>query len=81
LAKINVDVEVIVGQLRQIQNGANVHTINKAVFYLRSLSEPVWFFKDDAERIEQFNRLVINCQNAVKNKSATSLAIIMRRWF
>jgi hypothetical protein len=45
LAKINVDVEVIVGQLRQIQNGANVHTINKAVFYLRSLSEPVWFFK------------------------------------
>jgi len=75
------DIETIINQLRQMQNGANVHTINKAVSYLRALSEPVWFIKDETERIERFERHCIKCRAAIRSKTTTALARAMRRWF
>ncbi len=81
MRETDVDVEVIVQQLQRIQNAVNVHTINKAVCYLRALVKPVWYIKDDVDRIERFNRHVANCQAAIAEKTVTSLAIAMRRWF
>jgi len=75
------DCEVLVRQLREMQNGANVHTVNKAVGYLRSLSGPAWYIEDDEKRKRMLAGHVKNCEQAVKNKSVTVLEIMMRRWF
>ncbi len=78
---MTVDIESVTANLRQMQTGGSVHTINKAVSYLRTLSKPWWAIKDDAERVRMFEAHVIECRKAIASKSAGELRRSMRRWF
>ena len=76
------DVGALVWGLRnKLQSGANVHTINKAIFHLRDLSKPVRYIEDDTERVERFIQHAKNCQNAIDSNSVEELAKSMRHWF
>ena len=73
--------EIIIDDLRRMQTGANVHTINKAVGYLRSLAGPVWFIEDDSNRVKMFDQHVLNCSSAISRGDVYVLRCQMRRWF
>ena len=75
------DAELLIEELRLMQNGANVHTINKAVSYLISLQKPVWYIKEDAERRKRFEGHVANCRAAVNRSDVEALRMQMIRWF
>lgn len=75
------DVELLIEELRLMQSGANIHTINKAISYLISLQKPVWYIKDDSVRQKQFEGHVRNCRAAVNRGDVEVLRAQMIRWF
>lgn len=75
------DLDVIIMGLEALRTGATVHTVNKAISYLRSLEKSTWWMKDDAERVKIFGIHLANCQKAVASGNLDFLEFSMRRWF
>ena len=64
----------VVNDLERMRDGSNVHTVNKAIFYLRQ-----WSKKDeDAEKLEAHMK---NCRALVNGAPVSLIAHAMRRWF
>jgi len=65
--------------LEQLGSGANVHTINKAINYLRSFYEGSWWMPlDDESRPARLEHHVRMCRIAVNTKDVTLLRDSMK---
>ena len=52
-----------------MQNGANIHTINKAIFYLHRLKG------------ENLEKHIKNCKTMINGGPVSVMAYVMQRWF
>lgn len=73
--------DLVIADLEKIKNGANVHTINKAINYLRMLSKDSWILIDKEEREAMYQKHLEQCRQAVNTKDVTKLKNSMLRWF
>jgi hypothetical protein len=75
------DVNALINRLERARDGANVHTVNKAIFYLRRYSRRVDDPMYQAELTERLELHMENCQATLNNRAWSALAYSMRRWF
>jgi len=74
--------DTLLFDLEQLRTGANVHTINKAISYLRSFYNGSWWIPiDNPSRIDRLERHVKMCRRAVNTKDVKLLRLSMRSWF
>lgn len=76
-----MDIATIKYELNKMRNGANVHTINKALSYLGSFESGAWFLKDEDERQALLKSHLHNCENAIRRNDVSVLKYLMRKWF
>ena len=67
--------------LERLRNAANVHTVNKAIFYLRSCYKKAWFLTNEQDRKRLLEIHVSNCRKAIASYDTTALRHSMRRLF
>jgi len=75
------DIEGLIYELEAARDGANVHTVNKAIFYLRQYSRTVDDLEYQAELRERLEAHARNCRATLNNRVWPALAYSMRRWF
>ena len=77
------EVNQAIDGLERLRNAANVHTINKALSYLRSLSadKRPWYLESDEDRDVMLANHLTNCHQAIARGDVQLLALAMLRWF
>lgn len=73
------EINKLTSELRQFQNGANVHTINKCITYLEWLGKPSHL--KNSTRISVFPDFIKEVKISINTKSVDHLKIYMSGWF
>ena len=74
----NKELENLIWELEQLRDGANVHTINKAISYLRTYADTKSGRFSEEEMESRLNALVACCRIAIVSKDVKRLAWNMR---
>lgn len=79
----SAEVNQVLDGLERLRNAANVHTVNKAISYLTSLSadKRPWYLKSDEDRDAMLAGHLKNCRQAIVLGHVRILALTMKRWF
>ena len=71
----------VIAALNKMQNGANVHAVNKARSYLISYAKGAWWIDDPEKNQRLFDAHLKQCQEAVKSGDLSKLKYSMRGLF
>ena len=75
----NKELENLIWELEQLRDGANVHTINKAISYLLIYADTKSGRFSEKEMESRLSALAEYCRRAVASKDVKLLALAMRK--
>ena len=75
------ELESLIWELDQMRDGANVHTINKAISYLRTYADTKSGRFSEGEMESRLGALAACCRKAIAAKHVRLLALSMRGMF